>query len=107
MAAFPRLEELVVVANSSSFFDGIMLYIERETTIDLEFVADLHNLFAVGNSNNLTDAIRVNELRLLTSELNVSGGPLAVQCAEFLKQLSQKEAPRMLELRKMIAKVHL
>ncbi|GJY10994.1 hypothetical protein Tco_0379179 [Tanacetum coccineum] len=50
---------------------------------------------------------RVNELRLLTSELNVFGGQLALQCAEFLKQLSQKEAIRMLELRKTIAEVHL
>ncbi|GJX47323.1 hypothetical protein Tco_0272513 [Tanacetum coccineum] len=44
---------------------------------------------------------------LLTSELNVFGGPLAVQCAEFLKQLSQKEVLGMLELRKTIAEVHI
>ncbi|GJW87208.1 hypothetical protein Tco_0162548 [Tanacetum coccineum] len=50
---------------------------------------------------------RVNELKLLTSELNAFGGPLAVQCAKFLKQLSQKEVLRMLDLRKMIAEMGL
>ncbi|GJY82189.1 hypothetical protein Tco_0494940 [Tanacetum coccineum] len=49
--------------------------------------------------------IRVNELRMLSSELNVFGGPLAVQCAEFLKQLSQTDVLRMLLLRKKIAEV--
>ncbi|GJW86643.1 hypothetical protein Tco_0161983 [Tanacetum coccineum] len=67
----------------------------------------LKELAAVGNSNNLTNAIRVNELRLLTSELIVFGGPLAVQCVEFLKQLSQKVVIRMLELRKMIAEMRM
>ncbi|GJZ54696.1 hypothetical protein Tco_0609581 [Tanacetum coccineum] len=51
--------------------------------------------------------IRVNELRMLSSELNMFGGPLAVQCAEFLKQLSQTEVLRMLELRKTMAEVHI
>ncbi|GJX98955.1 hypothetical protein Tco_0355974 [Tanacetum coccineum] len=58
------------------------------------------------NSNNLTDAM-VNELRMLSSELNVFGGPLVVQCVEFLKQFSQTEVLRMLELRKTIAEVHM
>ncbi|GJV69638.1 hypothetical protein Tco_1485147 [Tanacetum coccineum] len=53
------------------------------------------------NSNNLTDAI------MLSSELNVFGGPLVVQCVEFLKQFSQTEVLRMLELRKTIAEVHI
>ncbi|GJV53565.1 hypothetical protein Tco_1449306 [Tanacetum coccineum] len=70
-------------------------------------LSHLQELTAVVNSNNLTDAIRVNELRLLTSELNVFGGPLAVQCAKFLNHFFQKEVFRMLELRKMIAEVQL
>ncbi|GKF68927.1 hypothetical protein Tco_0198606, partial [Tanacetum coccineum] len=44
MAAFPRLDELDVTANSRSLFDAMMLYFERETVIDLEFASDLHNL---------------------------------------------------------------
>ncbi|GKC89609.1 hypothetical protein Tco_1150258 [Tanacetum coccineum] len=50
---------------------------------------------------------RVNEIKMLSSELNLFGGPLAVQCAEFLKQLSKSEVLRMLELRKTIAEVHI
>nr|GEW56648.1 transposase, mutator type [Tanacetum cinerariifolium] len=47
--------------------------------------------------------LKVNEIRMLSSELNVFSGPLAVQFVEYLKQLSQIEVLRMLELRKMIA----
>ncbi|GJS53998.1 hypothetical protein Tco_0627360 [Tanacetum coccineum] len=47
----------------------------------------------------------VNEHRLLIAELNVFGGPLALQCAEFLTQLSQTEVLKMLEIRKSIAKI--
>ncbi|GJZ78867.1 hypothetical protein Tco_0643704, partial [Tanacetum coccineum] len=50
---------------------------------------------------------RVNEHRLLIAELNVFGGPLALQCAEFLTQLSQTEVLKMLEIRKSIAEVHM
>ncbi|GKB50794.1 hypothetical protein Tco_0901547 [Tanacetum coccineum] len=50
---------------------------------------------------------RVNEHRLLIAELNVFGGPLALQCAEFLTQLSQTKVLRMLEIRKSIAEVHM
>nr|GEU59183.1 hypothetical protein [Tanacetum cinerariifolium] len=46
---------------------------------------------------------RVNELKLLSSELNLFGGPLAVQCVEYLKQLSKSKVLKMLELRKTIA----
>ncbi|GKB58896.1 hypothetical protein Tco_0915082 [Tanacetum coccineum] len=50
---------------------------------------------------------RVAGHRLLISELNVFGGPLAMQCDEFLKQLSQTEVLNMLEIRKTIAEVHI
>ncbi|GKC88498.1 hypothetical protein Tco_1149147, partial [Tanacetum coccineum] len=58
---------------------------------------------AIRNSNNLTDTILV----YIDSELNVFSDPLALQCGEFLKQLTQKEVLRMLELRKTIVEVHL
>ncbi|GJW92655.1 hypothetical protein Tco_0170208 [Tanacetum coccineum] len=63
----------------------------------------LQELAAAQNSNNWTDAIRVNEHRLLIAELNVFGGRLALQCAEFFRQLSQTEVLKMLEIRKSIA----
>ncbi|GJR44075.1 hypothetical protein Tco_1312178 [Tanacetum coccineum] len=181
MVDFPRLEELVVAANSRSLFDGMMLYFERETTIDLEFAFDLHNLwvhfidrtndrklfiselkgvppslmsynccqflhqvpendfikllelrkmiaetycevhkkidfvsinadlqFAAG-LGHLWEVLysRVHEHRLLIAELNLFSGPLALQGAEFLKQLSQTEVLKMLEKRKTIAEVHI
>nr|GEV86062.1 zinc finger, CCHC-type [Tanacetum cinerariifolium] len=46
----------------------------------------------------------VNEHNLLIAELNVFGGLLALQCAEFFKQLSQTKVLKMLEIRKSIAK---
>ncbi|GJZ54160.1 hypothetical protein Tco_0609045 [Tanacetum coccineum] len=62
MAAFPRLDELDVVANSRSLFDVIMLYIERETANDLEFASDLHNLW-------VQFIERTNDRKLFISEL--------------------------------------
>ncbi|GJY42658.1 hypothetical protein Tco_0430871 [Tanacetum coccineum] len=63
----------------------------------------LQELAAAGNSNNLNDAMSINEMKMLSSELNLFGGTLAVQCVEYLKQLSQTEVLRMLELRRTIA----
>nr|GEV96654.1 hypothetical protein [Tanacetum cinerariifolium] len=45
MHAFPRLDELAVAAKSRSLFDVMMIYFKRETMNDLEFAADLHNLY--------------------------------------------------------------
>nr|GEV12608.1 hypothetical protein [Tanacetum cinerariifolium] len=60
MAAFQCLDELVVAANSRSLFDAIMLYFKRETTNNLEFASDLHNLW-------LLDQVQQNDcIRLLT-----------------------------------------
>nr|GEW90594.1 hypothetical protein [Tanacetum cinerariifolium] len=166
MVAFPRLEELASAANSRLLFNGMMFYFEMETENDIEFAADLHNLwvelidrtndrkliitklegvppsmklyncceflhkvqennfikllelrkiitksyheFAIG-LNNLWDALynRVNERRLFIAELLDFGGPLAFQCAYFLKWLSQNDVLKMSELRKLIVEVHL
>ncbi|GKD28583.1 hypothetical protein Tco_1239361 [Tanacetum coccineum] len=67
----------------------------------------LQELAVAQNSNNLTDAIRVNEDRLLIAEINVFNGPLALQCAEFFKQLSQTEVLKMLEIRKSTAEIRM
>nr|GEU59281.1 hypothetical protein [Tanacetum cinerariifolium] len=94
IAYFPRLDELTVAANSRGLFEGMLVYCDRENARDLEFANGLDNLW-------------VNEIKMLSSELNLFGGPLAVQCAEYLKQSSKSEVLRMLELRKTIAKVHI
>nr|GEV12780.1 hypothetical protein [Tanacetum cinerariifolium] len=73
---------------------------KREINADLQFVVGLSKPWDVLYN-------RVNEIKMLSSELNLFGGPLAVQCAEYLKQLSKSEVLRMLELRKTIAKVHI
>ncbi|GJX21257.1 hypothetical protein Tco_0223934 [Tanacetum coccineum] len=66
----------------------------------------LQELVATKNSNNLNEAMSVNDMRMLSSELNLFGGPLAVQCTKYLKQLSKIEVLGMLELRKTIVEVH-
>nr|GEZ60453.1 hypothetical protein [Tanacetum cinerariifolium] len=67
---------------------------------DLHFTAGLSHLWEVLYS-------RVNEHSLLIVKLNVFGGLLALQCAEFFKQLSQTKVLKMLEIRKSIAEVHM
>nr|GEY81902.1 hypothetical protein [Tanacetum cinerariifolium] len=187
MASFSCLEGLAVAANSRSLFDRMMLYFERETSIDFDFAADLHNLWVqliyrtndrklfISKLDGLPPAVmsynccrflhqvqendfikllelrkmiaetyielhkkldfvsvmknmkinkdlhfaaglshlwevlhsRVNEHSLLIAELNVFGGPLALQCAEFFKQLSQTEVLKMLKIRKSTAEIWL
>ncbi|GKA41723.1 hypothetical protein Tco_0734383 [Tanacetum coccineum] len=96
--ALPRLQELAVAQNSNSLTDAMSVYIERKINEDLYFVAGLSHLWEVLYS-------RVNEHKLLIAELNVFGGPLALQCVEFFKQLSQTKVLKMLEIRKSIAKI--
>ncbi|GJZ98428.1 hypothetical protein Tco_0670881 [Tanacetum coccineum] len=98
--AFPRLQELAAAQNSNSLTDAMSVYIERKINEDLHFAARLSHLWDVFYS-------LVNEHSLLIAELNVFGGPLALQCVEFFKQLSQTEVLKMLEIRKSIAEVHM
>ncbi|GJT42294.1 hypothetical protein Tco_0502346 [Tanacetum coccineum] len=100
MANFPRLQELATTGNSNNLPDAMSIYIQREINTDLQFVVGLSQLWDLLY-------IRVNDLRMLSSDLNMFGCPLAVQCAEFLKQLSQIELRRMLELKKTMAEVHM
>ncbi|GKC16848.1 hypothetical protein Tco_1013630 [Tanacetum coccineum] len=94
MANFPRLQELATVGNSNNLNNAMSVYIQREINADLQFAVRLSQLWDVLYN-------RVNEIRSDYDELNLFGGPLAVQCAEFLKQLSKSEVLRMLELRKV------
>ncbi|GJZ80845.1 hypothetical protein Tco_0645839, partial [Tanacetum coccineum] len=76
------------------------VYIQRQINDDLQFAAGLTHLLEILYS-------RVHEHRLLIAELTVFGSPLALQCAKFLKQLSQTEVLKMLEIRKTIAELHI
>ncbi|GKB92252.1 hypothetical protein Tco_0964524, partial [Tanacetum coccineum] len=98
--AFPRLQELAAAQHSSSLIDAMSVYIERKINDDLHFTAGLSHLWEDLYS-------RVNEHRILIAELNVFGGSLALQCAQFFKQLSQTKVLKMLEIRKLMAKVHM
>ncbi|GJW75894.1 hypothetical protein Tco_0135264 [Tanacetum coccineum] len=93
-------QELAAAGNSNNLTDTMSVYIQMEINADLQFAVGLSQLWDVLYN-------RVNEIKMLSSELNLFGGPLAVQCAEFLKQLSKSEVLRMLELRKTIAEVHI
>ncbi|GJT39362.1 hypothetical protein Tco_0939227 [Tanacetum coccineum] len=100
MANFPRLQELATARNSNNLTDAMSVYIQREINADLQFAVGLSQLWDVLYN-------RVNKMRMLSSELNLFGGPLGVQYAEYLKQLSKSEVLRMLELRKTIEEVHI
>ncbi|GKA32081.1 hypothetical protein Tco_0718448 [Tanacetum coccineum] len=73
--------ELVAAGNSNNLNDAMSVYIQREINADLQFAVGLSQLWDVLYN-------RVNEIKMLSSDLNLFGGPLAVQCAEYLKQLS-------------------
>ncbi|GJW59588.1 hypothetical protein Tco_0108923 [Tanacetum coccineum] len=76
--AFPRLQELAAVENSNNLTNAMLVYIQRKINDDLRFAVGLSHLWEVLYN-------RVHEHRLLIAELNVFGGPLALQCAKFLK----------------------
>nr|GEV74270.1 hypothetical protein [Tanacetum cinerariifolium] len=100
MDAFPRLDELVVVANSRSLFDAMMLYFERETTNDLEFASDLHNLW-------LQFIDRTNDRKLFISELEgVPSSLMSYNCCQFLHQVQQNNSIKLLTLRETIAETY-
>nr|GEU71655.1 hypothetical protein [Tanacetum cinerariifolium] len=98
--SFPHLQELAAAQNSNNLSDEISVYIERKINDDLYFAAGLSHLWEFLYC-------RVNEHKLLIAKLNVFGGPLALQCAEFLTQLSQTEVLKMLEIRKSIAEIQM
>ncbi|GJY65205.1 hypothetical protein Tco_0466665 [Tanacetum coccineum] len=81
MVNFPRLQELAAARNLNNLNDAMSVYIQREIHADLQFGVGLSQLWDVLYN-------QVNEMKMLSSELNLFGGPLAVQCVEYLKQLS-------------------
>ncbi|GKA54677.1 hypothetical protein Tco_0753626 [Tanacetum coccineum] len=66
----------------------------------------LQELAATQNFNNFTDAMSAYIQRKINDDLQFAAG-LTMQCAEFLQQLSQTEVLKMLEIRKIITKVHI
>ncbi|GKB06931.1 hypothetical protein Tco_0835164 [Tanacetum coccineum] len=100
MASFPCLEGLAVAANSRPLFDRMMLYFERETSIDFNFVADLHNLWV-----QFID--RTNDRKLVISELDgLPPSVMSYNCCRFLHQVQENDFIKLLELRKMIAETY-
>ncbi|GJR08542.1 hypothetical protein Tco_0791194 [Tanacetum coccineum] len=73
MANFPRLDELVVVANFKGLFNGMLAYFDRENGKDLEFANGLHNLRA--------------ELLERTNEMNISAGVKKDALIETIRSL--------------------
>ncbi|GJV45268.1 hypothetical protein Tco_1429804 [Tanacetum coccineum] len=69
---FLRLQELAAGQNSNNLTDAMLVYIQRQINNDLQFAARVSHLWEVLYN-------RVNEHRLLIAELNVFGGPLALQ----------------------------
>ncbi|GJT82349.1 hypothetical protein Tco_1056691 [Tanacetum coccineum] len=100
MATFPCLEELAMATNSRSLFDGMMIYFEREMMIDLEFAADLHNLWVQFIN-------RTNDRKLFISELEgVPPSLMSYNYCQFLHQIQENDFIKMLELRKMITETY-
>ncbi|GJT11886.1 hypothetical protein Tco_0858928 [Tanacetum coccineum] len=100
MAAFPCLDELVVTAKSRSLFDVMMLYFEREMMNDLEFAANLHNLWVqfIDHTNNR---------KLFISELEgVPSSLMSYSCCQFLHQVQQDDSIKLLTLREMITETY-
>nr|GEX53536.1 hypothetical protein [Tanacetum cinerariifolium] len=62
MAYFPRLDELMVAANSMGLFEGMLVYCDRVNARYLEFVNGLDNLWV-----ELLE--RTNERPLFINEL--------------------------------------
>ncbi|GJR37116.1 hypothetical protein Tco_1212800 [Tanacetum coccineum] len=60
--AIPRLDELVVGADSRGLFNGMLVYFDRENGKDLDFANGLHNLWV-----ELLE--RTNERHLFITEL--------------------------------------
>ncbi|GKD70490.1 hypothetical protein Tco_1324580 [Tanacetum coccineum] len=100
MVAFLRLDELTMAAKSRSLFDVMMLYFERETANDLEFVANLHNLWV-----QFID--RTNDRKLFISELEgVPSSLMSYNCCQFLHQVQQDDSSKLLTLREMIIETY-
>ncbi|GJW93603.1 hypothetical protein Tco_0173275 [Tanacetum coccineum] len=100
MASFPCLEGFPVAANSRSLFDRMMLYFEREESIDFDFVVDLHNLWV-----QFID--RTNDKKLFISELDgLPPSVMSYNCCQFLHQFQENDFIKLLELRKMIVETY-
>ncbi|GJY99696.1 hypothetical protein Tco_0517126 [Tanacetum coccineum] len=96
--------KLLELTNERQLFitelEGLCPSSKRGINANLQFVVGLSHPWDVLYN-------RVKGMRMLLAELNLFGGPLAVQCVEYLKHLSKTEVLRMLELRKTIAEVHI
>nr|GEY21150.1 hypothetical protein [Tanacetum cinerariifolium] len=101
MASFLCLEGLAVAANYRSLFDRMMLYFEKETSIDFDIAADLHNLWV--QFIDLT-----NDRKLFISELDgLPPSVMSYNCCRFLHQVQENDFIKLLEMRKMIVETYI
>ncbi|GKE71746.1 hypothetical protein Tco_1529818 [Tanacetum coccineum] len=100
MANIPRLDELVVTANSRWLFSRPLVYFDQENRIDIDCVNGLHNLWA-----ELLE--RINERQLFITELK-GLCPLVMlyKILKFLNEVQNHDVIQLLELRKMIVGTH-
>ncbi|GKA01274.1 hypothetical protein Tco_0673939 [Tanacetum coccineum] len=100
MARFLRLEELAVAATFWALFNGTFVYFERETTMDVEFAASLHNLWV-----ELLD--HTNERQLfITKFKGLRPSVMMYKVPEFLQKVQKHNVFKLLEHRKMIAETY-
>ncbi|GJY44994.1 retrovirus-related pol polyprotein from transposon 17.6 [Tanacetum coccineum] len=98
MAGFPCLDKLAMSANSRSIFDGMMVYIKRETKIVLEFAANLHNL-------GVQFIDRTNDRKLFISELEgVPTSLMSYNCCQFPHQGALLRGQERLYLTSLVPK---
>ncbi|GJZ89320.1 hypothetical protein Tco_0661102 [Tanacetum coccineum] len=101
MAGFPCLDKLAMSANSRSIFDGMMVYIKRETKIVLEFAANLHNL-------GVQFIDRTNDRKLFISELEgVPTSLMSYNCCQFPHQGALPRGQERMYLTSLVPKVSL
>nr|GEV35215.1 hypothetical protein [Tanacetum cinerariifolium] len=96
MAYFPRLDELLVAANSRRLFEGMLVYCDRENARDLAFENGLDNLWV-----ELLE--RTNDMQLFITELE--GLCLLAKrykILECLKKDKKQDLIQLLEIRKVI-----
>nr|GEU69621.1 hypothetical protein [Tanacetum cinerariifolium] len=97
------------MAAALGFQASVTAALNRDTSLHKSIFKIYDDLYFAFGSSRRWEVLysRVNKHKKLIAELNVFGGPLALQCAEFFKQLSQTEVIKMLDIRNLIAEFSL
>ncbi|GJS00948.1 hypothetical protein Tco_0317456 [Tanacetum coccineum] len=96
MANFPRLDVLMVDANSRGLFEGMLMYCDRENARDLKFANGLYNLWV-----ELLE--RTNERKQFITELEgLCPSAKRYKILECLNEDQKQDLIQLLELGKVI-----